>query len=378
MVVVVGGGTAGITVAARLRKAGVEDITVIDPAGTHHYQPLWTLVGGGRAPLHKSARPQASVMPKGVNWVRRAAAGVEPEAHEVRLDDGTTIGYDRLVVCPGIQLDWHKIPGLTESLSGRVSSNYAAELAPKTWELIKSTRRGTAVFAMPAGPIKCAGAPQKICYLAADYWRRQGARVATHLVLPTPGLFGVKEFADVLAGVVRRYGITTHFASEVTEVRADAVVINGQTLPCTMAHLVPPQSAPDWIKASTLAGASGYVEVDRHTLRHVKYPDIFALGDAAATPNSKTGAAIRKQAPVVVANLLASMRGEQLTARYNGYASCPLTTAKRRVVLAEFDYDLRPTPSLPVNTAKERLDMWYLKRYGLPFFYWNLMLRGLA
>ncbi|SES32908.1 NAD(P)/FAD-dependent oxidoreductase [Actinokineospora terrae] len=382
MVVIVGGGTAGITVAARLLRAGLREVTVVDPADTHHYQPLWTLVGGGRAPMRESARPQASVMPKGVTWVRRAAVSIDPEARHVRLDDGTDLHYDQVVVCPGIQLDWDAVPGMTESFAGTASSNYSPDLAPRTWELIRGTRRGTAVFAMPSGPIKCAGAPQKIAYLAADHWREQGVLrdIDVHLVLPTPTLFGVPEFAEVLAGVVRRYGITAHFSSEVTEVRGDEVVINGTTtLPYTMAHLVPPQSAPDWIKSGPLAAASGYVDVDKHTLRHVRYPEVFALGDAGSTPNSKTGAAIREQAPVLVANLLAARRGAEPTARYGGYASCPLTTARRRMLLAEFDYTMRPTPSIPmINTIRERADMWYLKRHGLPFLYWNLMLRGRA
>lgn len=392
-IVIIGGGSAGISVAARLRRAGQADVAVVDPANTHYYQPLWTLVGGGRAPLEASARPQASVMPKGVTWVRQAAAEIDPDARIVTLDDGSALGYEYLVVCPGIQLDWAKITGLSATL-GRdgVSSNYLYELAPATWNFIRNTRAGTAVFGMPSGPIKCAGAPQKIAYLAADYWREQGVLqdIDIHLVLPTPGMFGVKEFSDVLVGVARRYGITVHLESEVTEVRPDvreAVVSDKKndtstTLPYTMMHLVPPQSAPDWIKKGPLADATnpaGYVEIDKHSMRHVRYPNIFALGDAGSSPNSKTGAAIRKQAPVVAHNLLEVMDGKEPSAKYEGYASCPLTTARRKMLLAEFDYSMKPAPSIPViNTIKERTDMWYLKRYGLPFLYWNLMLTGRA
>ncbi|GLZ40857.1 FAD/NAD(P)-binding oxidoreductase [Actinokineospora sp. NBRC 105648] len=390
-IVIVGGGSAGIPVAARLRRAGERDVAVIDPAETHYYQPLWTLVGGGRAPQGESARPQSSVMPQGVTWLKHSAVEIDPDAQEVVLDDGSAVSYDHLVVCPGIQLDWAKIPGLAAAMDGGgVASNYTYESAPKTWDLIKGTRSGTAVFAMPSGPIKCAGAPQKIAYLAADYWREQGVLddIDVHLVLPTPGMFGVPEFAEVLAGVVKRYGITTHFTSEVTEVRPDLheLVVRGpdgtSVLPYDMAHLVPPQSAPDWVKKSALAdpdNPAGYVQIDKHTMRHVRYPNVFALGDVGSSPNSKTGAAIRKQAPVVVENLLASLAGAEPTASYNGYASCPLTTARNKMLLAEFDYSMRPTPSIPViNTIRERRDMWYLKRYGLPFLYWNLMLRGRA
>jgi sulfide:quinone oxidoreductase len=392
-IVIVGGGSAGLTVAARLRRQGQADVAVVDPASTHYYQPLWTLVGGGRAPVEASARPQSTVMPKGVAWIRQAAVGVDPEVREVALDDGSTVGYDYLVMCPGIQLDWEKITGLGQTL-GRdgVSSNYLYELAPATWNFIRETRSGTAVFTMPSGPIKCAGAPQKIAYLAADYWREQGVlgRMDIHLVLPTPGMFGVKEFSDILVGVAKRYGITVHLKSEAIGVNPDAREVtiadraNGteSTLGYDVMHMVPPQSAPDWVKKSPLADPAdpaGYVEIDRHTMRHTRYPDVFALGDAGSSPNSKTGAAIRKQAPVVVANLVDAMAGRPPGARYDGYASCPLTTSRHAMLLAEFDYSMKPTPSIPmIDTIRERRDMWYLKRYGLPALYWQGMLRGVA
>ncbi|MFD5433720.1 FAD-dependent oxidoreductase [Kitasatospora sp. NPDC127067] len=392
-IVIIGGGTAGISVAARLRRAGQRDVAVLDPSGHHYYQPLWTLVGGGRAPLAESIRPQASVMPKGVQWIRRAAVAVDPEAREVALDDGGTVSYDHLVVCPGIQLDWDRIPGLEAGLGqDGLSSNYLPQHAPATWRFIRGTRSGSAVFSMPAGAIKCGGAPQKIAYLAADHWRREGVlgRIDVHLVIPGAAIFGVPEFARVLEGVVRRYGIKVHYGSEVTEVRPEAreVVVTDlgtggrTTLPYDVAHLVPPQSAPDWIKHGPLAGAddpAGYVEIDKYTMRHVRYPNVWALGDAGSSPNSKTGAAVRKQAPVLVENLLATLDGREPEAAYDGYASCPLTTARNKMLLAEFDYSGRPAPSIPViNTVRERTDMWYLKRRGLPFLYWNLMLRGLA
>ncbi len=392
-IVIIGGGSAGISVAARLLSGGAKDVAVIDPATTHYYQPLWTLVGGGRAPIEESARQQSAVLPKGAAWIRRAAVEVDPDEQIITLDDGGTVGYSYLIVCPGIQLDWEKITGLPQTL-GRdgVSSNYSYELAPATWKFIRDTRSGTAVFGMPAGPIKCAGAPQKIAYLAADYWRQQGVLkdIDVHLILPTPAMFGVKEFSDVLVGVARRYGITVHLESEVTEVRPDgreAVVTSKSdgstlTLPYSVMHLVPPQSAPDWVKKSALAdpnNPAGYVEIDKHTMRHTRYPNVFALGDAGSSPNSKTGAAIRKQAPVVVENLMAVRAGREPSAQYGGYASCPLTTARRKMLLAEFDYSMKPTPSIPyIDTIKERTDMWYLKRYGLPFMYWNLMLKGRA
>lgn len=392
-VLVVGGGSAGISVAARLQRAGSEDVGVIEPSTTHYYQPLWTLAGGGRAPIAESARPEASVMPRSASWIQDAAQDIDPTEKLVTLRSGRRVGFDKLVVAPGLQLDWNRVPGMSEALdTPMVSSNYTYGMAPKTWARIRAMRSGTAVFTMPAGPIKCAGAPQKIAYLAADHWRREGVLkdIRVVLVLPTPAMFGVKVFSDELDRVVAHYGIEVHLNSEVTEIdgagRQVIVTDNAQgtkeAIGYDFLHVVPPQSAPDWLKATPLAdpaNPNGYVEVDKHTLRHMRFPDVFALGDAGSTPNSKTGAAIRKQAPVAVANLLSVIAGEEPTASYDGYASCPITTAQDRMLLCEFDYSLQPHPTFPlIDTTHQRYDMWLLKRYGLPFMYWNLMLKGRA
>lgn len=393
-IVIIGGGTAGISVAARLRNKKLTDIAVIEPATTHYYQPLWTLVGGGLAPAEDSKRPMSDVIPRGVTWIPHAAADIDPHANTVTLVDGSTITYDALIVAVGLQLDWDAVPGMRECItSARASSNYGYELAPRTWELIQSMRSGTAVFTMPSGPIKCAGAPQKIAYLAADYWRRQGVleNIRMVLVLPTPGMFGVQVFSDELVKVAARYGIEVRLASEVTQIDSvnQQVTISSmddasqtEQLSYDMLHVVPRQSAPDWLKKTELAvpdTPTGYVDVDKHTMQHVRFENVFALGDCGSTPNSKTGAAIRAQAPVVVNNVLAYLDQQPLPASYDGYASCPLTTARDKILIAEFDYTMQPHPTLPVvNTLKEVRDFGQFKRRVLPNLYWHFMLRGLA
>jgi sulfide:quinone oxidoreductase len=392
-ILIVGGGTAGISVAARLLRSGHTDVAVIEPSDTHYYQPLWTLVGGGQAHASTTARPEASVMPKGATWIKKSAAAVDPDNNTLTCSDGTDYEYDVLVVCPGIQLDWDRTEGLSDALGkDGVSSNYRFDLAPRTWQYIRELRSGTAVFMMPSGPIKCAGAPQKIAYLASDYWRKQGVLkdIDVHLVVPTPRLFGIPEIADNLDAVAADYGINVHTNAEVTAIDAASHKVgvtpmgdneSGSMLPYDVLHAVPRQSAPDWIKSSALSTgeAGGYVEIDKHTMQHVRYPNVFSLGDAGSTPNSKTGAAIRKQAPVVVDNIEAHLAGRPLTAVYNGYGSCPIVTSAHSMLLAEFDYDLNVTPSVPVlNPTKPHRSHWYLKKYGLPFMYWNLMLKGLA
>ena len=392
-VLIVGGGTAGITVAARMLRKGYTDVAVIEPSDKHYYQPLWTLVGGGQANASSTERPEASVMPKDATWIRNAASVFDPENNTVTCVDGASYEYGVLVVCPGIQLDWNRTEGLEETL-GRdgVSSNYRFDLAPRTWDFIRTLRSGTAVFTVPSGAIKCAGAPQKIAYLAADYWRKQGVLkdIDVHLVMPGPRPFGIPAIADSLDKVIAEYGIHLHSSSEMKAIDASArkvaVASVGQggsdiMLPYDMLHVVPQQSAPDWIKSSPLStgDAAGYVDIDKHTMQHVRYPNVFSLGDAGSSPNSKTGAAIRKQAPVVVDNIDAYLKGRPLAGSYDGYSSCPIVTSSHAMLLAEFDYELNLEPSFPIlDPTKPHRAYWYLKKYGLPFMYWNLMLKGLS
>ncbi|HNA49531.1 MAG TPA: FAD/NAD(P)-binding oxidoreductase, partial [Mycobacterium sp.] len=391
-VLIVGGGTAGITVAARMLRKGYTDVAVIEPSDKHYYQPLWTLVGGGQAKAASTERAESSVMPRGATWIRKAVSAFDPDNNTVTCTDGATYGYDVLVVAPGIQLDWDDYEGLESALGhGGVSSNYRFDLAPKTWDFIRNTRSGTAVFTMPTGGVKCAGAGQKIAYLAADHWRKTGVLkdIDVHLVVPGPRIFGIPGIADNLDKVIAGYGITLHTESELKAVDADArkasisaVGPSGSDLmlPYDVLHVVPRQSAPEWIKSSPLStgDAGGYVAVDKHTMQHVRYSNVFALGDVASSPNAKTGAAVRKQAPVVVENLIAHLQRRPLTASYDGYSSCPIVTSSHDMLLAEFDYDLNLKPSFPgLDPTKPHRAYWYLKKYGLPFLYWNLMLKGL-
>jgi sulfide:quinone oxidoreductase len=387
-VVLIGGGTAGISVAARLAEAspGLR-IAIIEPSDKHYYQPIWTLVGAGVFEKETSVRPMADYIPRGATWIRDRVATIEPEAHSLTLASGEQVGWEQLVVAPGIQMNWSQIKGLEGNLGKNgVCSNYLYETVDSTWDTLRSFKGGNAVFTFPNTPIKCAGAPQKIMYLADDWLRRTGVRGRSNVIYAssTPGIFGVPRYAETLRKVVTRKGIQTHFRHELTEVRASekkAVFKNIDqgtelVLDYELLHVVPPMSAPDFLRSGPLANAAGWVDVHKHTLQHVRYPDVWALGDCSSLPTSRTGAAIRKQAPVLVENLLAWRQTRPLTASYDGYASCPLVTGYGSVIMAEFDYDGKPVETFPFDQSQERYSMYAFKAYALPDLYWNGMLRG--
>lgn len=389
-VLIAGGGTGGISVAARLSEADPAlQIGLIEPSDKHYYQPLWTLVGGGVFPKEESERPEADYIPFGTTWIQDRAARFEPEQNRVQLASGEYVSYDYLVVALGIQLDWDRVKGLKEALGTQnVCSNYSYPHSEYTWECVRNFKGGTALFTQPGTPIKCAGAPQKALYMTEDYFRNKShVRDKTTMVFASglAGIFGVPKYKAALEKVLKRKAITdTHFRHELIAVRADSKEAlfkhldtgEEKTIAFEMLHAVPPQSAPDVLKQSPLVDAAGWVEVDKYTTRHTRFGNVFALGDCSSLPTSRTGAAIRKQAPVTVANLLSAMRHEPLKARYDGYASCPLVTGYGTLILAEFDYEGKPAESFPFDQAQERFSMYMLKAYGLPQMYWHGMLRG--
>ncbi|MFL1896308.1 FAD-dependent oxidoreductase [Aquimarina sp. 2-A2] len=406
-ILVIGGGTAGIMTAAQLLKKDKSlDVALIEPADIHYYQPAWTLVGAGTYNYNKTARPMSSVMPKGVTWIKDAASGFDPENNSISTKSSGNIGYDYLVVAPGLTYDYSLVPGLKESIDkGVVCSNYTD---PKhTWTVLKNFKGGTALFTQPTTTIKCGGAPQKIMYLAESYFRKSGVKDKTNVVFATNGgvIFGIKKIAETLTKIIDKKDINVRFGHQLKKIDVEKQIAwyalgdneseyNHKDIEVSkegdlvgihydMLHLAPPSVAPKFVQESILVNEAKWLDVDQYTMQHNKYPNIFGLGDIAALPTAKTGAAIRKQAPVVVDNIIRLMKYNRIGDKsYNGYSSCPLVTDYGKMVLAEFDYENRFTPDPKLkqmfikDSSKEHWRLWILKKYMLPFLYWNKMLKG--
>ena len=393
-VVIVGAGAGGISVAASLqaRKSRLS-IAIIDPADIHYYQPGWTMVGGGIFDAKDTAKTMGSLIPRGVKWVKAAVAAFEPENNAVILDGCRVVKYDRLVVCPGLKLDWGAIEGLEDTLGRNgVTSNYRYDLAPYTWQLVQELKEGRALFTQPPMPIKCAGAPQKALYLSGDAWFRNGALKDIDIQFMNAGgvLFGVKDYVPALMDYIQKYDASLNFFHNLIAVdgpakKATFKIANPDTDPTEltvafdMMHVCPPQVAPDFIRVSPLADAGGWVDVDQATLRHKSFDNIWSLGDVMNAPNAKTMAAARKQAPTVAENIVADIAGRSAVAQYDGYGSCPLTVERGKIVLAEFGYGGVLKPSFPkalLDGTKPTRAAWFLKEKILPPIYWKGMLRG--
>ena len=392
-IVIVGGGAAGLATAASLlkRKSNL-DVVVVDPASKHYYQPGWTLVGGGVFKAPQTEREMGDLIPRGATWKKASVATFQPEQNTVSLDNGEELSYETLVVAPGLKLNWSGIEGLEETLGKNgVTSNYRYDLAPYTWELVQSMKKGRALFTQPPMPIKCAGAPQKAMYLSCDAWLRRGVLKNMDVAFHNAGgvLFGVETYVPALMEYVNKYGIDLCFFDTLVKVDGARKVATferkandqSEMIECEfdMMHVCPPQTAPDFIANSPLANEAGWVDVNQHTLTHIKYGNIFGLGDGASTPNAKTAAAARKQAPIAAVNILQHMAGKAPRAMYDGYGSCPLTVERGKIVLAEFGYGGALLPSFPswaLDGTKPTKRAWFLKETMLPPIYWKGMLKG--
>ncbi|XP_049638451.1 sulfide:quinone oxidoreductase, mitochondrial isoform X2 [Suncus etruscus] len=368
---VLGGGSGGITMAARMKnKVGADNIAIVEPSEQHFYQPIWTLVGAGAKQLSSSGRPTASVIPSGIEWIKDRVIEFNPDKNCIRTDTGK------------------EIKGLPEGFDHpKIGSNYSFKTVEKTWKALQDFKEGNAIFTFPNTPIKCAGAPQKIMYLSEDYFRKTGKRAKANIIFNTSlgAIFAVKKYADALQEVIRDRNLTVNYKQNLIEVRADrqeAVFENldkpgeTQVISYEMLHVTPPMSSPNVLKNSPVVDAAGWVDVDKETLQHKKFPNVFGIGDCTNLPTSKTAAAVAAQSGILDRTISLIMKNKLPTKKYDGYTSCPLVTAYNRVILAEFDYNAQPLETFPFDQSKERLSMYILKADLMPFLYWNLMLKG--
>ncbi|TPX35170.1 hypothetical protein SeMB42_g07219 [Synchytrium endobioticum] len=396
-VVVIGGGPAGLAVAARLARdalfQGKLDMAIIEPSPVHYYQPMWTFVGAGLKTLDSSRKSMRELIPPQAAWLQTSVKKVDPARSVLVTADGKQVKYDKLVVAAGLELKWDKVQGLKDAI-GRdgVCSNYSADYVEKTSQFVRAFKGGNAIFTQPATPIKCAGAPQKAMYLSEEIFRANAVRDKTNVLFCSGmgKIFSVDKYGTELHKICRSRNITVNLLHDLIALdsskREATFKLLGNlagkpnlTLKYDLLHVTPPMAPPPFIAESGLANADGWCDVDQGTTKSTKYDNIYSLGDSSSMPTSKTAAAAAAQSYVTASNLLSDLKntGRPLLT-YDGYTSCPLVTGKGKLILAEFSgYTLQPQETFPLDQAKERASMYYLTRDVIPSIYWTRMVKGL-
>eukprot|EP00802_Teleaulax_amphioxeia_P013954 Tamp_14009.p1 GENE.Tamp_14009~~Tamp_14009.p1 ORF type:complete len:367 (-),score=80.62 Tamp_14009:255-1355(-) len=351
---------------------------------------MWTMIGGGLGfKKENSSRPLSSVVPKEVQLISSAVEKFHPESNAVTLKNGESLTYDYLVVSAGLKVDWSKIQGLSEAIADPacpVSSIYDYNTAEKVDKIFKDVKEGNVLFTQPACPIKCGGAPQKVMWLQEAALRAAGVRdnVTVNFFTNLPTMFPVKKYGQVLDKMAADKDVKVHHTSNLIKIDKDKRIATFKNLETgaetthtfDAMHVTPYMSPPEEIKVSPLADKAGFVDINKSTLQHTKYPNVFALGDSSNLPTSKTAAAISSQAPVLVSNLVHQMRAEPLTATYNGYTSCPIFVGDGKLVLAEFKYGGVVDETFPWDQSQPSRLAFHLKKDFFPVCYWNSYIKG--
>lgn len=398
-IVIAGGGAAGLTAASRL-AASLKGATiiVIDGRKAHYYQPGFTLVASGIKPKEYVVSNTSDYLPKGVQWINEAAAEIDPEGKKVVTASGQSVPYDYLMVATGLELNYAAIEGMdTQRIgqNGLGSIYHSPDAAAATWQALSAfaDKGGVGVFGRPAGEMKCAGAPLKYTFISDDHLRRRGNRGKAELVYmaQSKSLFGVPIVAEKVRMLFQDRGVKVQHEHVLQSIDLDKRIATYKTPTGTaeqgydFINVVPPMRAPEVVRNSPLPwtegpfAADGWVEVDRDTLRHKRYPNVFALGDIAGVPKGKTAASVKWQVPVAVDHLIADISGKASSEIYNGYTSCPLITRLGQAMLIEFDYKDNLITSFPgvIAPLEELWISWVMKTMALKPTYLS-MLRGRA
>ncbi|GGB08560.1 NAD(P)/FAD-dependent oxidoreductase [Macrococcus hajekii] len=385
-VIILGGGSGGISTASRLVKAGIKNIAIIEHSDYHAYQPAWPLAGSGAEKKEDSRKKMKKIIPSGVKWIKQKVTGIQAPERIIRLDNGEQVNYEYLVVALGLQLDFNKIDGLTDTLGKHeVCTNYLYDYVDYTYQTLKKVKSGNVIVTKPSTPIKGGVAPENSLFTFDEFFKKNKKnRPTLYLKTAKDLLFPVEKYRKQISKLINKKGIQYDLSHDLIAVDGPHKkatfknLITGDTYDMSfdMLLVTPPMSAPDVIKQSSLSDADGWLDINKHTLQHIRHQNIFGIGDCTNLPTVKMGAAVRKQVPVLADNLVAQIKGKSLTACYDGMTACPIATEYGQAIMAEFGYDMKPKESLPIDQSKTNPILYYLKKRAIPFMYWHGMLKG--
>lgn len=381
-IVIIGGGSAGVMFANRMRREFSEDeveLTVIEKSEQHIYQPAYTLLVFDLDEVENIVKPTKDLFYEGVKLLQDEATSIDAKNNVVNTKKHGSISYDYLVVATGAKLNFNEPEGMLDGLNKaqNVFTFYTLDGALKLRDALKQVDGGTIVSTFSEMPIKCPAAPIKFILMAEDTMRRLGKRGKYNFVLttPMPAAFSRPPYMDKLNSIFASRGIeaVANFApGEVDPEKGVMRSYDGREVNFDLLCITPPHEGSDVIQNSDGVGdAAGWVTCDKYHMLSKYHSNIYGIGDATDFPTSKTASGARKQAKILTERFKAILKGQEPKATYDGEIICPILTKDKRAVFAQFNYSQSLSPAI------ESYPNWVLKVNMLRPLYWNLMLKGL-
>lgn len=387
---ILGGGTGG-TMAANKFAAKLDPrewrIVVVDREQTHYYQPGFLFIPFGIYRPQDVIKTKRKLLPAGVDVIFAEIEVIEPENNRVRLVNGEVINYDYLVAATGCDIDPDETPGMREGWHQHTFDFYTFEGASKLHQFLSTWQGGRLLLNVAEMPIKCPVAPLEFIMLADWYFQKRGMRNKVELVYATPltGAFTKPVCSIYLAHILKKKNITIVPEFNLMEVDNDKRVIRSYDeteVPFDVLVSIPVNKGSEVIKRSGMGDALNFIPTNKYTLQTEKWPNVFIIGDAGNVPASKAGSVAHFMLDVLVENMMSHMRGEEMTAMFDGHANCFIETGFDKAVLIDFNYEVEPLPghfpipSIGPFTLLDESRVNHLGKLAFKYIYWNVLLKG--
>jgi sulfide:quinone oxidoreductase len=388
---ILGAGTAGTMAANRLSRLldlSEWKITLVDQDKTHYYQPGYLFIPFGVYTKNDVIKPKRDFVPPGVELVMSAIEAIEPAQNTVRLANGETLPYDYLIIATGADIHPEQTPGLGEDEWGKsIHTFYSFEGAQALFKQFKDWKGGRLVVNVVENPIKCPVAPLEFLMLADWFFHERGMRDKVELIYatPLPGAFTKPKASKMLGHLLEEKGIQVVPEFMVEHVEPDAkklVSYDEQEVPYDVLVSVPLNMGADVVAKAGLGNELNFVPVNKHTFLSDQYPNVFALGDAAAVPASKAGSVAHFAIETFGENFVRYTEGQELLPVFDGHANCFIESGFGKGLLIDFNYDTEPLPGrypLPGVGPFTLLEESEANHWGKLMFrwmYWNILLKG--
>lgn len=390
-ILILGAGTGGTMMLNRLSKALDPEeykLTIVDKDTTHYYQPGFLFIPFGLYSEQDVIKPKRDFFPKNADVILSEIDRIKPEENEVILKNGDVLSYDILIIATGTEIRPGEIEGMAgelwyKSIFDFYTINGAVALANflDTWD------GGKMVLNIAEMPIKCPVAPLEFLFLADDYFKKKGMRDKVDITFATPldAAFTKPIAAKELGGFLEEKNINLVTEFNIGRVDNDEKKIvswDEREVDFDLLVTIPTNMGIEAIERSGMGDELNFIPTDKHTLRSENWDNVFVIGDATDLPSSKAGSVAHFESDILFENLMSAIKGEPLTANFDGHANCFIESGDGKGLLIDFNYETEPLPGKfpipgigPFSLLKEtKMNHW--GKLGFKWLYWNMLIKG--